>query len=163
MSKSDLFESKIDLKHKVRTQIVELINHQLADLIDLLFQTKQAHWNVKGPNFIALHQLFDDFADRLAGQIDEVAERATAMGGIAHGTIRQAAKHSRLPEYPSDAINGEQHLKALAERFALVAESTRKAIDEATKLEDAGTADLFTGISRQLDKDLWFIESHLQG
>lgn len=163
MSDVKLFKTRHDLNQKVRGHVVALVNQQLADTFDLLSQVKQAHWNVKGPNFIALHELFDSFAGHLTSAVDDIAERATALGGVALGTARLAAKHSRLPEYPLEAVNGEAHLNALAERFAALAASTRSAIDQAAKLDDADTADLFTGISRQLDKDLWFIESHLQG
>src|SRR5262249_55073313 len=109
-----------------------------------------------------LHLLFDSLAEEVEGHIDEIAERATALGGIALGTSRMAAAASRLPEYPTAAVNGRQHLEALVARYAAVAKSTRAAIDSATDFGDADPADLFTGVSRELDKNLWFLESHLQ-
>ena len=162
MAKPRLFSTRHDLNVKVREKIIGLLNQHLADTFDLFSQTKQAHWNVKGPQFFALHELFDKLAGQLVDDVDTIAERVTALGGIARGTARQAATASRLPEYPDDATTGEQHLKALVARYAAVAASTRSAIDAATELGDADTADLFTGLSRDLDKSLWFLESHLQ-
>ncbi len=156
------FSTSIDLPAKTREEIVDLLNQHLADTLDLYSQIKQAHWNVKGPSFIALHELFDKLAETIEDQADEIAERATALGGVARGTSRMAASASRLPEYPADAADGSDHLRALADRIAAVAKSTRKAIDKAGKKGDADTADLFTQASRELDKGLWFLEAHLQ-
>jgi starvation-inducible DNA-binding protein len=163
MSHTRTFPTRIAIPEANRAALIALLNAQLADVSDLATQTKFAHWNVKGVQFIALHELFDDFVAHLTTAADDIAERATALGGMAYGTARHVVQASRLPEYPENAVTGPQHLTALAERFALVAQSTRAAIDTATKLDDASTADLFTGLSRTLDKDLWFIEAHLQG
>ena len=156
------FATRIDISEDKRGELIRLLNQQLADTFDLKSQVKQAHWNVKGPTFIALHDLFDRFAHELEGFVDDLAERVTALGGSAAGTARQAAANSRLPEYPAEAVVGHEHVTALAERFAQLAASTRAAIDAATALGDASTADLFTEISRGLDKDLWFLEAHAQ-
>src|SRR5262249_43910701 len=121
-----------------------------------------AHWNVKGPEFFQLHELFDDLAEGVEGYIDMVAERATALGGEAMGTVRMAASASRLAEYPTTLKRGIQHVEALAERYGQVAAGVRAAIDTADKVGDKDTADLFTEISRGLDKHLWFLEAHLQ-
>ncbi|WP_020468988.1 DNA starvation/stationary phase protection protein Dps [Zavarzinella formosa] len=163
MSERHFFKTRIDIKSDVREKIVELLNQQLADTSDLFTQTKQAHWNVKGANFIAVHKMFDEFAGQIIEHVDEIAERTTALGGVAMGTARMAAKNSRLPEYPTDAVNSQQHLTALADRYAALAKTTREAIDKADGLGDKSTADLFTSISRDLDQALWFIEAHLQG
>ena len=157
------FPTRNDLPADARARVVELLNQQLADTLDLRSQTKYAHWNVKGPTFIALHKLFDELAERLDGHADEIAERATALGGVATGTVRQGSANSRLPEFPPDTFAAQAVVEAVAVRFANVAKSTREAIDAADKHDDADTADLFTGISRALDKDLWFLEAHLQG
>lgn len=162
MTKRSTFATANDLSADVREKAISLLNQQLADAADLYSQTKQAHWNVKGMQFYQLHLLFDSLAEEVEGHIDEIAERATALGGIALGTSRMAAAASRLPEYPTSAVNGRQHLEALIARYAAVAKSTRAAIDAATGFGDADTADLFTGISRGLDKNLWFLESHVQ-
>ncbi|MBI2808838.1 MAG: DNA starvation/stationary phase protection protein Dps [Planctomycetes bacterium] len=156
------FATRIDIAEEKRGCLIRLLNQQLADTFDLRSQVKQAHWNVKGPTFIALHELFDQLAGELETYIDDVAERVTALGGSAQGTSRQAASHSRLPEYPADAVVGHEHVTALAERYAAVAQSTRAAIDACMDVGDAGTADLFTEIVRGLDKSLWFLEAHLQ-
>lgn len=157
------FATRNDIDASHRGQLVAILNQSLADLTDLHSQTKFAHWNVKGPNFIALHKLFDELADELAEHVDDVAERITALGGVAHGTARQAAGTSRLPEFPAHTFHGLDVVAALADRFAAVGKTVRAAIDETDKLGDADTADLFTGISRDLDKALYFLEAHLQG
>ncbi len=156
------FAIRIDITQEKRAITIDLLNQQLADTFDLHSQVKQAHWNVKGPAFIALHELFDKFALELGNAIDDLAERVTALGGVAEGTARQAAQRSRLPEYPGDALRGLDHVAALADRFAALATTSRAAIDAATSLGDAATADLFTQIVRDLDKSLWFLEAHLQ-
>ncbi len=163
MPKSSLFSTRNDLPHEIREKIVMLLNQHLADTIDLYSQTKQAHWNVKGPQFFQLHELFDKLAEEIEEQIDMIAERATSLGGIARGTARQAAAASRLPDYPVEAISGQQHIESLVVCVAPLAATTRAAIDTASRLGDAGTADLFTEISRALDKTLWFLESHTHG
>ncbi len=157
-----MFKTSIDLSPATREEMIELLNQNLADISDLQSQTKQAHWNVKGSQFIALHKLFDELAESLEDYIDDIAERAVEMGGIAMGTNRMSAANSRLPEYPADAADGLVHVKALVERYAAVSANTRTAIDEADKAGDKDTADLFTEVSRGMDKWLWFLEAHLQ-
>jgi starvation-inducible DNA-binding protein len=142
--------------------MVELINRQVAGTLDLMTQTKHAHWNCKGPQFIALHELFDDLAEGLEKHLDEIAERATALGGFVNGTVRMAAAGSELEEFPAAVTEGLAQVKALSERYAALGASVRAAIDDAEEAEDKGTADLFTDMSRDLDKYLWFLEAHLQ-
>lgn len=161
-TKKDTLATRMTLPDGVREQMIDLLNQQLADTFDLLSQTKQAHWNVKGMSFIALHKLFDELAEHAEEWVDEIAERATALGGVALGTARMAAERSRLSEYPADIFDGRQHVETLADRFGSYAETTRAAIDIASEAGDQDTADLFTQISRQVDKDLWFLEAHLQ-
>lgn len=156
------YRTHIDIPEKQRVALIALLNQQLADTFDLFSQIKQAHWNVKGMHFIALHELFDKLAEEAEDYTDDIAERATALGGVAFGTSRMAAHTSRLPEFPGVGIEGSEALAGLIERFAILASSTRAAIDTATELKDADTADLFTGVSRGLDKSLWFLEAHLQ-
>ena len=151
-----------DLSAKTRTKVVAVLNARLADAIDLQFQAKQAHWNVKGPNFIALHELFDRIAGDLGGHVDDMAERITALGGTAEGTLQAVAGRSKLPVYPVDLTEGRAHLEALAGALARFGKSVRKAIDETGKVGDADTSDLFTGVSRDADKNLWLVEAHLQ-
>lgn len=161
MTQTKTFKTKIDLKADVREQMIDLLNQQLADTFDLFSQTKQAHWNVKGMQFFQLHELYDKLAGELVEYVDTIAERATALGGAAAGTARMAADATRLPEYPM-VVDSKQSIQALVERFALVAESTRIGIDTAAEAGDQDTADVFTEISRALDKSLYFLESHLQ-
>ncbi len=160
--KTYLYSTQIDLPQDARAELVALLNQALANTLDLKTQVKQAHWNVKGMNFIALHEMFDTFAGTLEEYVDMLAERVTALGGVARGTARIVAQASALPEYDLAAEEGREHLQALAARYGQYAASTRSNIDRSTELGDADTADLFTEISRQIDKDLWFIEAHLQ-
>lgn len=162
MAKAPTFKTSIDLPAGTRTEIIDLCNQQLADTADLQSQIKQAHWNIKGPEFIALHELYDQLAEEVEGYVDLIAERVTQLGGYAMGTARMAAANSRLPEFPLDAIQGLDTVKALVERYAAYAASTRGAIDESDKSGDLTTADLFTEVSRGVDKGLWFLEAHLQ-
>lgn len=155
------YPTRIDIPSEVRSQIIALLNKTLAATLDLKTQTKQAHWNVKGKDFYQLHELFDEIAGELEEYVDMVAERVTALGGTAMGTARIAASESILPEYPYDAVDGTEHITALAERFGAYAKHVRTAIDETDELGDADTADLYTEISRTIDKRLWFLEAHL--
>ena len=156
------FETAVDLPTKTRVAMVGLLNQELADTADLYSQTKQAHWNVKGIHFYQLHLLFDQLAEKRQGEADELAERATELGGYALGTVRMAAASSRLPEIPADINAGVDYVRALVERYGIHANNMRAAIDEADEAGDKDTADLFTEISRELDKDLWFLQAHLQ-
>jgi starvation-inducible DNA-binding protein len=157
-----MHSTRNDLSAKARAKVTALLNARLADALDLQMQAKQAHWNVKGPQFIALHELFDRLAAEIDGHVDEMAERITALGGIAEGTVQAVAGRSKLDAYPLDIAEGRAHLDALAAAYARFGKSVRKAIDEADKAGDADTSDLFTGISRSADKGLWLLEAHLQ-
>ena len=161
-SKTRTFRTSIDLAPDVRQSCISLLNARLADTFDLYSQLKQAHWNVKGMDFIQLHELFDEVAERTLVYVDDIAERAIELGGYATGTARMASASSSLPEYPTNATNGVEHLAAVVERMAMYGKNVRQCIDQADDLEDKDTADLFTEISRAVDKDLWFLEAHLQ-
>ena len=157
-----MYKTKIDLSEKVRRNVAAILNDRLAYAIDLQSQIKQAHWNVKGPNFIALHELFDKLSDVVLEQIDEIAERVTSLGGTAEGTVAVAAKRSKLKNYPLSITAGKDHLFYLSTQMSVYGKAVRAAIGETDELGDADTADLFTGISRDVDKDLWCLEAHLQ-
>jgi starvation-inducible DNA-binding protein len=154
--------TKIDLTDNVREKAIALLNARLADCIDLKLQVKQAHWNVKGPSFIALHELFDEIAGRVEEYIDLLAERVTTLGGTALGTVQVVAQSSKMAAYPLDIAAGVDHVEALSVVLAGFGKAVRAAIDRADELGDAGTADIFTEISRGIDKDLWFVEAHVQ-
>jgi starvation-inducible DNA-binding protein len=156
------FTTRIDIEEASRDRLVELLNARLADTFDLYSQLKQAHWNVKGSDFIQLHELYDSVAEPVIEYVDMIAERATALGGLALGTARLAAAASTLDEYPLDAVAGADTVVAVADRLAAYGASVRAAIDAAVELGDQDTADLFTEISRAIDKHLWFVEAHLQ-
>jgi starvation-inducible DNA-binding protein len=157
-----VYKTKIDLSDKVRRNVAVILNDRLAEAIDLQSQVKQAHWNVKGPNFIALHELFDKISDVILRQIDQIAERITSLGGTAEGTVEVAARRSKLKNYPLSITSGRDHLLYLSTQVATVGKAVRSGIDDAEELGDKDTADLLTGISREFDKYLWFLEAHLQ-
>ena len=159
MKKAKLNVTQNGVPTGAKERLVALLNQELANLGDLYSQTKQAHWNVRGKKFYQLHLLFDSVADTAEEHWDDVAERAVQLGGYARGTTRMAAAASQLPEWPEDLADEAAFVNAVAERFGLVANSIRAAIDTAAKLGDADTADLFTEISRDLDKSLWMLEA----
>jgi len=149
---------RIDLPAATRNKIAPLLTARLADAIDMQARAKHAHWNITGPNFIALHELFDKVADHAENAADEIAERTRALGHDAQGLLPHAAKTTSLPTYK--AKTGEDHLPALDDSLAAFGKLLRAASDTADELDDANTADLFTALSRENDKLLWFLESH---
>jgi len=157
-----MFKTKNDLSDNVRVGAIELLNARLADAIDLQSQTKQAHWNVKGPHFIALHELFDKISEDVEDAVDEIAERVVQLGGVAQGTARAVASRSSLSEYPPNTVDGRSHVEALSSVLAAFGRSVRKAITDANDFGDLDTADIFTRISASIDKWLWFVEAHQQ-
>lgn len=157
-----MHNTKIDIPLESREQLITILNQRLADAADLRSQAKQAHWNVKGPNFIALHELFDKVSSELEPHVDDIAERITTLGGTALGTVRLAAQNSSLAEYPHEITDGTAHVDALSSAIADLGKKVRGDIDRTDELGDADTADLLTGISRSLDKLLWFVEAHIQ-
>jgi starvation-inducible DNA-binding protein len=157
------FTTSVDIPADRRTKINRVLNQHLADSFDLMSQVKQAHWNVKGSDFWQLHTLFDELAERAAEWVDEFAERVTALGGYATGTVRMAAASSTLPEFPTEITDSMDYVRAVADRLATFTNSARDAIDQTDELGDADTADLFTEVSRCADKYLYFLEAHLQG
>lgn len=152
--------SRNDVPNNVKTTAISLLNARLADAIDLALAVKQAHWNLRGRRFIAVHEMLDVLRGELDGFIDTMAERVSQLGGVALGTL-QAAGASTLPAYPTGISKIDDHLRALADRTGQLANQVRAAIDAAADAGDAGTADIFTEVSRGLDKQLWFLEAHL--
>ncbi len=157
-----MHNTKIDIAREKRESLTEMLSQRLADAADLRSQAKQAHWNVKGMNFIALHELFDRVATELEPVVDDIAERITTLGGTANGTVRVAAQNSSLTEYPLEITDGADHVEALSNVLADFGKKVRADIARADEIGDADTADLLTGISRNIDKLLWFVESHQQ-
>jgi len=160
--KLNVYKTENDIPQELRLKLNVLANQGLADAVDLQMQLKQAHWNVKGPHFIGLHELFDKIAEEVESYVDMTAERIVQLGGIAQGTVRVAAARSRLEEYPLAIADGMAHVEAVARALSTFGREARLTIDEADKLGDADTADLFTEISRGVDKWLWFVEAHTQ-
>jgi starvation-inducible DNA-binding protein len=157
-----MYETENDLSKSHRVELNALLNQRLADAVDLQMQMKQAHWNVKGPSFIALHELFDKVAEAVEEYVDTIAERIVQLGGVAEGTVRMAAARTRLPEYSPEIAEGSAHVESVARALATFGKEVRSTIDEANAFDDAGTADLFTEVSRGIDKWLWFVEAHSQ-
>lgn len=159
---SRFFPTQNYLSEQVRTTTVELLNQTLTDTIDLLTQVKAAHWNVKGPNFYSLHLLFDEIAEDLEEHADDIAERATALGGEAKATARIAASKSRIPELPPDPVAGHEFVQVLADRLAIHDANLGEGIRFASQQDDLDTTDLLNEVSREVTKNLWFLEAHLQ-
>jgi starvation-inducible DNA-binding protein len=157
-----MYETENDISKERRSELNALMNQRLASAVDLQLQMKQAHWNVKGPSFIGLHELFDKVAEAVEGYVDEIAERIVQLGGVAEGTVRMAAARSRLTEYSPEISEGMAHVEGVARALATFGQEARNSINEADELDDADTADLFTEISRGIDKWLWFVEAHSQ-
>lgn len=160
--KEEMNETENDVSLEQRKELCRLMNKRLATAVDLQMQLKQAHWNVKGPSFIALHELFDSVYAKIEVHVDTIAERIVQFGGIAHGTIRASAKATHLAEYPLTIQEGSAHIEAVARALSVFGTEVRNMIGETVLLGDAGTADLFTEISRSVDKQLWFVEAHSQ-
>ena len=161
--KTDLSISKSDLSSSTRGEAARLLNSRLADAIDLQSMCKQAHWNVRGPQFIALHKLFDELADAVEEYADLLAERIVQLGGTAEGTVRVAAQRTTLYDYPLTLSSGASHVDVLSDVIAQLARSARIGIEEMNELEDAVSADILTEIARGLDKWLWLVEAHADG
>ena len=160
---TQLYVTKNDLPQASRIQAIQLLNQRLADCIDLQTQCKQAHWNVKGPNFIALHKLFDEINEAVEEYVDLIAERIVQLGGIAEGTAKSVATRTSLLDYPLTLSTGAEHVAALSDALAQFGRTARIGIEEMNELEDAGSADILTEISRGVDQWLWFVEAHQQG
>ncbi len=158
-----LYRTKNDLPEATRIEVIALLNQRLADCIDLQTQCKQAHWNVKGPTFIALHKLFDEINESVEEYVDLIAERIVQLGGIAEGTIGAVESRSTLVDYPLALSSSAEHVAALSDALAAFGRTARVGIEEMNELEDAGSADILTEISRGVDKWLWFVEAHQQG
>jgi|SRR5579862_2203929 len=157
-----MYRTQNDLNSNTKKVSIELLNARLADGIDLALLTKQAHWNIKGPQFIALHEMIDGFRTEIDGHVDTMAERVVQLGGTALGTTQAVAKASALAAYPTDIHQSKDHLAALIERYGKAANLVREAIDQSDEAGDKDTADILTAYSRALDKALWFLEAHIQ-
>jgi starvation-inducible DNA-binding protein len=155
-----LNSTKHGMDVETRKSAIELLNARLADAIDLELQAKQAHWNVKGPNFIGLHELFDQVAAAAVKYKDEIAERAVMLGGVAIGTAQAVVERTTLPPYPVEAQDWKSHVDCMSSALARFGTALRQGIEDADELGDAVTADLLTGIAHDVDKYMWFVESH---
>ncbi len=158
-----LYPAKNDVPRASRREVIDLLNQRLAESIDLQTQCKQAHWNVKGPDFIALHKLFDEINESVEDYVDLIAERIVQFGGIAEGTIGVVSARSELVDYPLVLTSGALHVAALSDALAMFGRSVRMGIEEMNDLNDAGSADILTEVSRGIDQWLWFVEAHQQG
>ena len=162
LEKLPMYETENDLSLGKRLELIALMNQRLGCAVDLQMQMKQAHWNVKGPSFIALHELFDKVAEAVESYVDLIAERIVQLGGVAEGTVRMSAAVTRLTEYPLSTASGMAHVEVVARALSTFGQSVRMTIDEVGEMQDADTADIFTEISRGIDKWLWFVEAHSQ-
>jgi starvation-inducible DNA-binding protein len=154
--------TRIDLQADVRKEVCAILQQALADASDLTMQAKTAHWNVKGSDFIQLHKLFDELYEAMSENVDEIAERMAALGGAVYGRVQDAAKSTRIKPYPMDVKAGMDHVKALAEAYSIFANELRGDIDKCEDKGDKVTGDVLNAITAKLDKNLWFLEAHLQ-
>ena len=161
-TKTKMHKTMNPISENIRGSMIELLQTHLATAVDITYQTKQAHWNVKGMNFIAVHELFDDLHEETEEYVDTIAERLTAIGGQAHGTVQAASENSLLDPYPLDLVKSEDHLKRLTESYAKWSAAVAEGIEEASEAGDPLTEDLLTAIGRGLDKGIYFMESHFQ-
>ena len=161
-STAHLHPTKNPLPQQAREKLVEVLNSRLASAIDLQLQSKHAHWNVKGPSFIALHELFDQVATTATETVDELAERAVQLGGSASGTLQGVARDTKLRPYPAGIVNGSDHVEALGHALSAFATQVREGIELADEYGDPATADLLTGMAEAIEKQLWFVEAHQQ-
>ncbi|MER0237271.1 DNA starvation/stationary phase protection protein Dps [Fulvimarina sp. MAC8] len=159
---ASLHATKHPLSENTRGAMVQLLQTHLATALDLTYQTKQAHWNVKGLNFIAVHKLFDELHETTEEFVDDIAERLTALGGQAHGTVQAATENTLLDPYPLDLVDSEAHLRRLSDSYAKWSAGLMKGIDEAGEAGDDLTEDLLTEVGRGVDEGLYFLESHFQ-
>ena len=157
-----MYRSPSPIEKNARVRLVEDLNARLADGLDLWSQVKVAHWNVKGPQFASLHPLFETFATSLANFNDAVAERAVTLGGLAYGTVRHVAAHSKLPDYPADTTKGMEHVRLLAERFDVFLSGLRETRTLGEKSGDVDTVDLITGVISEFEKNSWFLRASLE-
>jgi len=157
-----MIKTKNDLPEATRADVARLLNQRLADAIDLQLQAKQAHWNVKGPSFIALHKLFDEVYAAVVDYVDLLAERVVQLGGVAEGTVGAVAERTTLVDYPLALSTGAEHVAALSDALSEFGRAVRIGIDEMNDLKDSDSADILTEISRGIDKWLWFVEAHQQ-
>lgn len=162
MTKNLVHTTKNSLPKKTRIEVIEMLNRALASTSDLFMQLKQAHWNVKGMNFIAIHKLLDDIAEEVEDQVDIIAERVTSLGGTALGTLQEANKNTVLKTYPVTIFDAKDHIAHLTHNIAILGELARNHIDETDALNDMATNDLYIDLVRMLDKNLWFLEAHVQ-
>jgi starvation-inducible DNA-binding protein len=157
-----LHTTRMSLPEKTRVEIITMLNKSLASAADLYAQCKQAHWNVKGPEFISLHKLFDEVAEQVEDQVDIIAERITSLGGTALGTLQEAAKNTQLRVYPTDIFAAKDHVEHLGHNFALLGELSRNNISACEEIGDMVTSDMYIALTALLDKNLWFIEAYMQ-
>ena len=157
-----MYQARIDINEVTRSKVISELQARPVDAVNLFTQIRQVHWNVKGSRFMALYELFESVAELLQDHSDQMAERIAALGGRADGTALIAASHSAIKEYPFDIETGRDHVIAGADRLAAFACSIRASINQTEVEDDAGPADLFTEISREIDKQIWFVKAHLQ-
>jgi starvation-inducible DNA-binding protein len=157
-----MHRTRNSMPEKKRIELAAMLNQSLADTLDLYNQAKQAHWNIKGQNFIAMHKLLDDLAEGLVEQVDIIAERVTGLGGTAYGTTQHIAQATHLRAYPLDIFAINDHIEHLTQNIAILGEMTRTNIDKTDELDDFGTNDLYIDLIRFLDKYMWFLEAHIQ-
>src|SRR5262244_1315855 len=156
-----MYTTQNDLPAMTRADVIVILNARLADSIDLMQQAKQAHWNVKGPSFIALHKLFDEVVDAAEDSLDLLAERVVQLGDRAEGTIQGATTRTGLKAYPLMLVEEREHVEASADESAAYGARIRLALEQTDTHGDTDTADIGMEISWGVDTYRWFVEAHL--
>ena len=156
------YHTRNTMPEKTRVEVASELQKFLAMSIDMALQCKQAHWNMKGPDFIALHELFDGITNDMREYADLIGERIVQLGTSAEGTIQAISKRTQLPEYPLTLKTGKSHIEALATSLASYGELIRAMVNRTAEMGDAATSDILTEVLRGADKWLWMLESHIQ-
>jgi starvation-inducible DNA-binding protein len=157
-----MYHNRVALTDEQKKKTVAVMQERLAESLDMYSQAKFAHWNVKGYNFYQLHLVFDSVADHIFPQIDAIAERITQLGGVANGTVRQAANGSLIPEYNITLIAGMDHVNALADALGCYCQALREASDKIDEIGDEPSSDFFKQLVVEAEEQLYFLESHLE-
>ncbi|MEL6319641.1 MAG: Dps family protein [Cyanobacteria bacterium J06626_14] len=155
---------KIGLTEAQRCGVIELLNHDLADVYLLLIKTRKYHWDVVGPQFRSLHELWQEHYEVLAENIDDIAERVRALGGYPLGTAEGFLRYASLKEHPNDLPNATEMVRRLAADYELIIRNLREHISQCSdEFKDEGTADFLTGLMEQYEEAAWILRSFIEG
>lgn len=150
-----------ELPAPTRSEVTGMLSRLLVETLDVALCARHAHWNVRGPDFLLLHDLMDHIGTELDDQADRLAKRIRALGGTVRGTAHTIATESSFKPYPVEVAEGQDHLEALALRLGLLSAEARLSIYECSGGLDPVTADVLVRVNSAIDDVLWSVESHL--